>query len=464
MSVIDSFKERYKTAGGYAEFLKISIPLIASTGIEAVQLFINKIFLSRYSQESFIASTPAGIINWSIVCFFFGTLTYIDIFIAQYYGQKRYKEIGPAIWQGIYLAFIATCIIFLSSIFAKSFFMSIGHPYDVACEEVKYFTTLCYGSFPCIAETVFAGFYAGIGKTKIVLIVSLCGVITNIILDFCLIYGHYGLPNMGITGAALANNISLFIVCIIYTVLIVSKKNSNIYNTRNIKPNFTFIKRLLCYGLPNGGEFFFDTIGFGIFIIIIGHIGIYELAASNIVATIHHILSVFIVGCGMSTSLIVGKYVGKNNICVAKSSVQSAIHIVSLYILIVFFCLILFPNKFIMLFASSEQSVLLDKIRPMLFNLLRMLAFYLIFNASNIIFSSAIKGAGDTIFIVKKFILFSILFIIIPTYISVIFLKLSIYIAWSFVLLYNMALSLSFYYRYKSQRWTITHLIGKNNQ
>jgi MATE family multidrug resistance protein len=453
MSVIDSLKEQYTIPGGHAEFLKVSIPLIVSTGIEALQLFLNRIFLSRYSQESFIASTPAGLINWSMVCFFFGTLTYIDIFIAQYYGQKRYKEIGPVIWQGIYLALFAACIVCSISMFAKSFFMNVGHPYDVACEEVKYFKTLCYGSLPCLAETVFAGFYAGLGKTKVVLMVSLCGVIANIILDFCLIYGNFGLPNLGITGAALANNISLFIVCVIYITLIVSKKNNSIYNTRNIKPNFTFIKKLLFYGVPNGGEFFFDTIGFGIFIIIIGHLGIYELVASNIVATINHILSVVIVGCGMATSLMVGKYLGENKIHIAKTSVKSAIHIVYTYVIIICFCLIFCPNKFIMLFASNEQIVLLYKIRPMLVNLLRMLSFYLIFNASNIIFAAAIKGAGDTVYVVKKFILFSIFLIIVPTYVSVIFFKLGIYIAWSFILIYTMALSLSFYYGYKSKKW-----------
>jgi MATE family multidrug resistance protein len=158
---------------------------------------------------------------------------------------------------------------------------------------------------------------------------------------------------------------------------------------------------------------------------------------------------------------MVGKYIGEKNIYAVKSSVKSAIHIVYMYILCVFFCLMFFPNKFIMLFASNEQILLLDKIRPTLLNLLKILAFYLIFNATNIIFSSAIKGAGDTIFIVKRFILFSIFLIIIPTYISVIYLHLSIYIAWSFMLLYTMALSLSFYSRYRSQKWLIVSMTDK---
>jgi MATE family multidrug resistance protein len=460
MSVLNNIKRQYRTVGGYSEFLKIAIPLVVSTGIEAVQLFTDRVFLSWYSQNSFVASAPAGIANWAIVCFFFGTLAYIDVFVAQYYGRREYKLIGSIIWQSVYLAIIASFIIFCISFLAEPFFMNVGHPYAVACEEVRFFKILCYGAFPCIAEAVLAGFYAGRGKTKIVLLVSFCGVVLNIVLDFCLIFGNFGLPEMGIVGAGLASNISLTVVCIIYVLLIISKKNNNIYNTRCITPNFAFMKKMLRYGLPSGAELFFDTSGFGIFMIIIGNLGIDGLAASNIVATVRHVFSMIIVGCGMTTSIMVGNYLGKNKTYLAQASVRSALHIVYLYIVFVILGLIFLPSQFIYTFSSGEQVILIERIRPMVVNLLRILGVYLIFDAGSIIFASAIKGAGDTVFVMKKFLFFSIFLVVIPTYFNIIILKCGVYVAWGSLLLYVIALSTSFYFRYKSKKWEKIRITG----
>ena len=450
MNILRNIKRQYDTMGGYKEFLKIAIPLIFSTGVGAVQLFTDRTFLSWYSQESFAASTPAGIASWAIMCFFFGTLSYINVFVAQYHGKKEYRSIGPAIWQGIYLAFASGLIVLLISFFSKAIFMNVGHPHLVACEEVDFFRILCYGAFPCVVEAVFAGFYSGSGKTKVVLLASLCVVALNVVLDFCLIFGKFGFPEMGISGAALATNISLTVVCVIYVLLITSKKNNVTYNTRFFKLDFYFMKRLLRYGMPSGAEFFFDMAGFSIFMIIIGNLGKAELAASNIVSTVNHMFIMPVVGCGIATSTMVGNYLGKNKASLAQMSVRSSVHIVYTYVAFVVIVLVFLPNQLVYPFLSGMQ---VEHIKPMVVNLLIILAIYIVFDAGNIIFASAIKGAGDTMFVMKKLLLFSVGFVVLPTYISVVLLKQGVYVAWGVLLLSVITLTGNFYFRYKSNKW-----------
>jgi MATE family multidrug resistance protein len=387
------------------------------------------------------------------MCFFFGTLSYINVFVAQYCGKKEYRSIGPAIWQSVYLALAAGLIVLLISFFSKAIFMNVGHPLLVAREEVDFFRILCYGAFPCVAEAAFAGFYSGRKKTRVVLLASLCGVALNVILDFCFIFGKFGFPEMGISGAALATNISLTVVWIIYVLLITSKKNNVVYNTRFFKPDFSFMRRLLRYGAPSGAEFFFDMAGFSIFMIIIGNLGKVELVASNIVSTINHIFIMPIVGCGIATSIMVGNYLGKNKASLAQMGVRSSVHIVYTYVAFVIAILVFFPNQLIYPFSSVAQIGLVEHIKPMVVNLLIILAIYIAFDAGNIIFASAIKGAGDTIFVMKKLLLFSIGFVVLPTYINVVFLKQGVYVAWGFLLLSVIALAGSFYFRYKSNKW-----------
>ncbi|MCA6072468.1 MAG: MATE family efflux transporter [Endomicrobium sp.] len=453
MNILKNIKRHYNIRGGYKEFLKIAMPMCISMGVSSFQLFADRIFLSYYSQASYAASIPAGSCIVGLISLFLYTLAYVDVFVAQYCGKKEYRSIGPAVWQSVYLSVVAAFIILVFSLFTEQIFTNIGHPNAVALEEIKYFKTLCYGSFFAIATPALSGFYTGRSKTRIVLYVTACSVISNIILDFVLIFGKFGFPEMGITGAALATNISFVVTFITYVFLIVSKKNKNIYNTRQLRPDFTFMKRLLKYGFPNGVTVFFDIIAFGILMIIIGTIGVSELTASNIACSAYHIFFMPIVGGNIATSVIVGNYLGRNEASVAQTGVRSAFQIVYSYVAILVFVIMLLPNLLIAPFSFGAQAASIDTVGHMAVNILRLFVVYLIFDPAYNVFSSAIKGAGDTAFVAKRIIFASIFLMMIPTYLIVVVFKLGVYAAWIFAWVYSIFLASSCYLRYKSNKW-----------
>ncbi|GHT32969.1 MATE family efflux transporter [Endomicrobiia bacterium] len=462
MSILGKIKSRCNIEGGYKEFLILAVPLAVSTGVNAIQLLTDRIFLSRYSQEAFSASTPAGGAEWAIECFFFGILAYANVFVAQYHGKKEYRSLGPVMWQSVYLALVAAFIALCISFFAKPFFMNIGHPHNTVPQEITFFKVLCYGAFPSTLNAALAGFYSGRGKTKTMLMASICGVTLNIVLDYCLIFGNFGFHEMGIAGAAWATNISLSAVTIIYILLITSKKNSDIYNTRCMKIDFALIKRFLRYGVPNGTEFFFDIAGFTVVTLIVGSIGAEELAANNVVSTVNHTICMPIVGFGMATSAMVGNYLGKNKASIAQESVKSSMHITYTYVLLVALALFFFPDWLISLFSRGTQATLVEHARPIIVNLFIILAVYFVFDAANIIFASAIKGAGDTMFVMKRLLLFSLFLVIIPTYVGIMIFKRGVYTAWVCLLSSVISLAISFYFRYKSNKWKKMRVIEMN--
>ena len=453
MKYFDSFKKDWDAAGGYLEFLKIALPLIISMGAWAFQHFINRFFLAWHSQDAFAASLPAGMLAFSIMSFFMGTLSYVDVFISQYYGKKENRSIGPAVWQSFYLSFAGAAILIFISFFSAEIFNFIGHAKEVVAQEVKYFKLLCLGSWAALASHALSGFYAGRGKTKIVLRINIIGIILNIILDYLLIFGNFGFPAWGIEGAAAASIISSLIMDIIFISLIVSRKNNETYDTRNLKPDFSFIKRMLKFGIPNGVQFFFDMASFTFFIIIIGAIGKLELSASNIALNINHLAFMPIVGCGITTSILVGHYLGKNKSSLAQACVRTALRVVYVYMGIVILAFVLIPNVFIYPFSKGAESLIINDIRPMAINLLRFVALYSLFDPLNIIFSSAIKGAGDTAFVMKFLVSASVLFWAVPVYLVVIKFQLGVYAGWSITVIYAIILAVVFYLRYKTNKW-----------
>ncbi|MDR2395103.1 MAG: MATE family efflux transporter, partial [Endomicrobium sp.] len=390
MNIFNTIKERYKCAGGYKEFLRIAIPLIISAGLGAVELFIDRTFLSWYSKETFAASVPAGTLSWALTALFFGTLAYVNIFVAQYYGKKEYRSIGPAIWQSIYLTFVAAFFILCISLFAAPLFVSVGHPEVIALEEIKYFKVLAYGAFFNIGEGVFSSFYSGRGKTLIVLTMCILCLIINVLFDYLLIFGNFGFPEMGISGAAWATNISYIVICALYVLLFTAKKNNVHYDTRCMRLDFKFMKRLLRYGAPNGIELFFDGCGFSIFIIIVGNLGVSNLAASNIIASIYNIAYMPLLGAGIATSVMVGKYLGANKVSSARVSIKSSLHLSYTYISLLVIAMSFFPDVCIYPFSYGAQVDFIENIRPIVKNLLIILSLFFVFDTGSVIFLSVL--------------------------------------------------------------------------
>ncbi|MDR0820754.1 MAG: MATE family efflux transporter [Endomicrobium sp.] len=452
LKTLTLIKKRWSATTGYSEFLKIAIPLIVSIGAWALQSYIGRLFLAWYSNTAYVASVPAGLLNCSIMDIFIGTVSYIDVFISQYNGEKNYKAIGPSVWQSIYLSFFSSLIILFIAFFSKNIFNLTGHPQEIIFEEIKYFKVLCYGAFPYLSASAIAGFYSGRGKTKTTLIVNLAGIILNILFDYFLIFGNCGFPELGIEGAGIATIISSILMLTMFLLLITSKKNNELFNTRKFKPDFNFIKRLIKFGFPNGIHLFFDLFIFAFFTLIVGTLGTLELSATNMTISIYSLFYTPVAGCGVTTSIIVGYYLGKNKASIAQRVVKTALHIVYAYIIPLALIYIFIPNILIHPFSKGSEVLITEQIKPTIIILLRFIAVFTLLESSSIIFSSAIKGAGDTSFVMKT-LLTLFVFTSIPMYLVIKVFKMRLYACWSILIVYGIMLTVSFYLRYKTNKW-----------
>jgi Na+-driven multidrug efflux pump len=225
-----NIKERYMALGGYGEFFKIAIPVIISSYVVAIEVFADRVLLSMYSQVSYAASIPAGLSNSTLEFLFLFTVAYVDVFIAQYYGKKEYSSIGPAVWQSIYFAIAAAVILLAFVPLSGKIFMGIGHANDIAIEEIKYFNMLCYGAFFPMVSIAFSGFYSGRGKAYVILLVSICGVMSNIIFDAANLTFQFAIKGAGDTAFVMKVFVVLSIILVIIpTYLIINVFKMGIY-------------------------------------------------------------------------------------------------------------------------------------------------------------------------------------------------------------------------------------------
>ena len=453
-------KNRWKIEAGYREVLVIAIPLILSTASWSVQHFVDRMFLAWYSPETIAAAMPAGMLNFSMVSIFMGTAGYVSTFVAQYFGAQRHHRIGPALWQGVYMSLIGGLLILIAVPFAEPIFRLVGHSPRVQQHEVEYFRILCWGSFFYIGSYALSGFFSGRGKTWPVMWVNVATTAVNLTLDYALIFGHWGFPEMGIKGAGIATVAAGAFSFFLFLAILASGNTNRTYHTlKGWHFDRELFNRLLRYGFPSGVQFFLEMTGFTGFILVVGRLGTASLAASNIAFNINTLAFMPMIGFGIAISVMVGQYIGADKPDQAQAAAYSGFHLTLTYMIAIAAAYVLIPDIFVAPFAHQADPQTFDTIYQYSVVLLRFVAVYSIFDAMNIIFCSAIKGAGDTRYVMFVTVLLSVFVLIVPVYLAIEVLQLGLMFAWVLATAYVTLLGVIFYLRFLGGKWKSMRVI-----
>ena len=447
--------KRWSQPNGYREVLSISLPLVASMGSITLMQFTDRIFLANYSMDAIAAALPAGIASFTGIAFFMGVANYTNVFVAQYTGAGAFTRVGASMWQGIYFSLMAALFLASLCLISEPLFDWIGHSPHIQALEVKYFKILTLGGGLVVLGSAMACFYTGRGITRVVMVVHMAGAAINIPLDYCLIYGVGPFPEMGIVGAAVATLIAYASIVLILAVLIFGKTNRKRFATWEAGAfDRELFRRLMRYGIPSGFQFFLEIFGFTFFIQMLGRLGDLELAASNIVLSIESLSFLPMVGFHIGNATLVGQAVGKGCPEEGVYATTSALHLTMAYMLLVSALFVLAPRPLLSLFQASQYGPeQYDEIMRLGVILLRFVAAFCFFDALNLIFSGAIKGAGDTRFIMWTIAVLSVAVMIVPVYIAVEVMERGLYTAWTLATIYVCALGVAFMLRYRQGKW-----------
>ena len=458
-------KNRWKSEGGYREVLVVAIPLILSTATWSVQHFVDRMFLTWYSPEAIAAAMPAGMLNFSMVSIFMGTAGYVTTFVAQYYGARQFHRIGPALWQGVYVSLLGGLAIVCAIPFAEPVFRLVGHSPLVQQNEVAYFKILCLGGGAYSASYALSGFFSGRGKTWPVLWVNVATTVVNLVLDYALIFGHWGFPELGIRGAGIATVAAGVFSLLMFLVLLGSRSNNDTFHTiKGWRLEKDLFVRLLRYGFPSGVQFFLEMAGFTAFVLLVGRLGIASLAATNIAFNINTLAFMPMIGCGIAVSVLVGQYLGGDKPDRAQSVVYSGFHLTLVYMISIAAAYVLVPDVFVAPFALRADPEGFSEIYGYSIILLRFVAVYSVFDTMNIIFCSAIKGAGDTRYVMLVTVILSVFVFVLPVYLAVDVFELGLMVAWVFATAYITILGFIFYFRFLGGKWKTMRVIERREE
>jgi len=459
MSARDSWRSFWTGPGGGGEVLALSYPLILSQMSFTVQVFVDRLFLTWYSREAVAGAVMGLIATWSVIGVFLGTGEYLTTFVAQYFGAGRRDRIGPLMWQGVYFAMAAGLFAAALSPLAGPVFAAAGHEPVVQGYETVCAGIFLKGAFPIILMATLSTFFAGRGRTRVVLWVNVTATAVNATLDYLWIFGHGGFAAHGVAGAAWATVTSQAVGCAIYLTLMLRAANRAEFATLSARPLPRLLLRFLRFGLPTGMQYALELFAFAIFLAIVGRIGTDGLAASGIAFNLNMIVFMPLLGLGVGVSSLVGRYLGGGQPVHAERATWSAFWMGLVYMSFCGAIYVLAPRLLLAPYAAGADPATFGTVSAIAVVLLRFVALYSIFDTMNVVFASGLRGAGDTAYPMAASVILSWLVMLIPAYLLCVVGRAGVYTAWATASLYVMMLGLLMLARFRAGRWTTLRVI-----
>ncbi len=450
-SLIQSFPHSphtMKAEVSYKRILAISTPIMLGSAAQNVITLTDGIFLGRVGEVELAAIGFVGVFYLIIAAIGFGFSRGGQIMIARRDGEGDIEGVAKATYSLIYFELALSVIMFFLMYFGAYYFFSLSVNSDkIFYKSLEYLDYRMWGVFFSYIGVAVVAFYTGISRTGFILVVTVFLGIVNIILNYTLIFGKFGFPEMGIAGAGLASTIAEMAAFGLFLCYMFFDKNLRKYNLFKLpKVDLSIIKTQFRVSAPIVAQMVVSLGSWFMFFSIVENLGERELAASNVVRMVYLVLSIPCWGFSTGINTLVSNVIGQKRIDQVFPVINKTAWLCFLFTLTLTGLMLLFPDPIMSLFTPDVQ--VLATARPTLPILGLIL---LIFSAGSIYFNGLV-GTGATqvsLYIQTVCAVFYLAYI----YTVIEVLQGGLKLAWSAEILYWLVMSaISLWYLY-SKRW-----------
>jgi putative MATE family efflux protein len=395
------------------KIFNIALPVIVQMLVSYILMFTDTAFLGQYNKESL--SAVQNVINpfFTSLSFFFALANGTTILIAQSLGARKPHRARIYAEVSFFIHFLVGLVYFAFwFFFGRGVLTLIGARGEILELAVVYLFYInlffLYIGLGMTANSCFEGE----GWTFPVMIASIYKSVLNIFLDWVMIFGNLGFPEMGISGAAIATVFSDFTGTILLFFFLPKLKSFKIKVRQILRVPKRFYLRVIRLGLPAGAEFMLWSAGQTGLLAILNMIDPYAAGSFGIVNMLGMMFVQCYTGMGVATTNLVGTATGAKDPQLAKTAGNLSIVYSVLFCLFIGIFVLIFPADILRLF--TKDPLYIEELIPLLFIVLITSAP----RAVNIISGNAIRGTGNTIWMMNTqiagtitIILMSLLFV-----------------------------------------------------
>jgi MATE family multidrug resistance protein len=382
------------------ELMTIAAPSIAAMMSYPLKQFVDARMVSELGGIAFTAQGDGGIFAWVYIGACFSSLSVVSTYVAQHLGAGRPERGAAYLWNGLLLAALCAIPAMVGSFFAHDLFgLFFDDPERVRMASM-YCRVLLMGAFFPIAARVIGFYFYGMHRPSVVFIASLLGAVTNIALNYAMIFGHWGFPEMGLRGAAIATVIASAAEFTLPMAVFCSPRWARkMHVFAEWRPSKRILKELVRIGWPGGMMVGNEMTCWAIFMaVIVGRMGEAHSAASWIALRYMMLSFQPTLGLQMAVSAVVGRHIGARNRQAAEHRAWLGMKLGMAYMASCAVLMIVFRKQMIGSFITDEYSAeMAAQVLTIGSSVMICAAFFQLFDAMAIIMAGALRGAGDTV-------------------------------------------------------------------
>lgn len=427
------------------------MPMVVSQGTFAVHIFTDRYFMSQIDPAHMAAALGGGVASFFSFCFFLGLFSYANAMAAQYMGADEPEKCPKVVTQGLIMTLMSVPFLTLITFLVAGIFEGMGHEAQQVELERTYYLILMSGVLVTLAKVCLSSYFAGIGRTRVVMICDVFGLIINVPLCYAMVFGKLGFPELGIVGAGISTVVATVLALLLFIAFYFAREHRETFAVmRSFTLDMKILRRFWRLGFPSGLELFLNVAAFNLFLLMFQSYGITEGASAAIVFNWDVLSFIPMIGLSVGIISMIGRFVGARDMARVNEVMTAGFAIALIYsaILAVAYSILRYPLVEVFAPPSGDFS----DIRELAAFMMIGLSTYVIADAIVLVSGGILRGAGDTRWLMVASVSLHWAMLVAQFFIIRVF-ELSPRISWSVFVVLGLAIALIYALRLKRGRW-----------
>lgn len=352
---------------------------------------VDNIFLGRLGKTEQAAGILSNNLFVIVLVFSIGMSYVLTPAITEAHVNRNEQEKASLFKNALFINFTLSILLFVVLFFLSDILKYMQQPQDVVTLAIPFFNVLIFSIIPVSLFFVCKQYTEGLGNTKAAMYISVAGNVLNIILNYLLIYGKAGLPELGYMGSCWATFIARVFMGLGFLVFMFRHKSVNSFAAyyKAAKLNALHFWQLLKDGIASALQFTFEVAAFAISGLMSGVFGKEQLDGHGIALSLAAFTYMFASGIGSASTIRVGKYYNVNDMANVKLAIKTSYKLVIITMGFMALLFILLNNILPMIFSSDAEIIHIASV------LLLFAAFFQLFDGTQVTAIGVLRGLED---------------------------------------------------------------------